>query len=307
MNKTLLLSVAIFLGNFTLTPFANANEAESRAPTWAELTNASYTGLEQGAIRLSGGNWEGEPYMEGAASRPRAGLVEDVYFTGDLNGDGVDEAVVILWQSAGGTGSNSYIAVMSMQNGDVVNIGTALIGDRVKLRSWKLSNAVVSLNVLQAGESDAMCCPTMLATRNWSFQESKLEEGVLETRGTLSLATLDGSEWALTHMDWNKPVAEGIEITLGFSGDRLAGKSACNRYSASIEEGDSPGSIKIGQSMGTRMACPENIMDAERKYLNALSQVKSFSFHVGSLVLSGSMNDESRFNLLFTSVVKGEP
>jgi len=306
MNKTTFLSIAVLLVNLTITSAANTNEAERRAPTWIELANASYAGIEKGAISLSTGNWEGKPYMEGAATRPRVGLLEDVYFTGDLNGDGVDEAVVILWQSSGGTGSNSYIAVMSGQNDDVVNIGTALIGDRVKLRSWQISNAIISLDVLQVGEGDPMCCPTMLVTRSWSLNESELGEGEPIVDDALSVSALNGSNWMLTHVDWNEPIAEGIDITLTFSGDRISGKSACNRYSAGIHDGETAGRLELSQSMGTKMACPEEVMAIERQYLDVLSRVNAFSFHVGNLVFSGPGTDGGTSSLLFKPVVNSQ-
>ncbi len=119
------------------------------------------------------------PYVEGGASRPSVGLLEDIQFSGDLNGDEQDETVAILWQNAGGTGSNIYLAVMSNRDGSLGNIATALIGDRVKLRAGTIVSGEVILDVLQAGDNDAMCCPTQLATRTWSLQENQLKESDL--------------------------------------------------------------------------------------------------------------------------------
>jgi heat shock protein HslJ len=59
---------------------------------------------------------------------------------------------------------------------------------------------------------------------------------------------------------------------------QITGKSACNRYSAGVEQGGSPGELKIGPAMGTRMACPGGLMELEQQYLEALSQVVGFSF-----------------------------
>ena len=50
----------------------------------------------------------------------------------------------------------------------------------------------VILEVLQAGKNDAVCCPTMLATRTWSLQGSQLQEGEIEETGKLSLDMLEG-------------------------------------------------------------------------------------------------------------------
>ena len=174
--------VTLLITMFTA-PVIGANPTSNGAPMLAELLNATYAGIEAGPISLSSGGWEGEPYAGSGASRPRVGLVEDVYFTGDLNGDGVPEAVVILWRSSGGTGSNTYVAVMARQGDEIKNIDTALIGDRVKLRSGRVDEGSIILEVLQAGENDAMCCPTMLAVRTWSFRDGQLEEGEIEVTG----------------------------------------------------------------------------------------------------------------------------
>ncbi len=304
MKKTSFRNIAIL---FTLLLTTSALQAGSGTPTLAELSNATYTGTEGGPVSLSNGRWEGEPYVEGGASRPSAGLVNNVYYTGDLDGDGAQEAVVILWRSGGGTGENTYVMVMARQNGEIKSIGSALIGDRIKLRSGKIADGNITLEVLQAGENDAMCCPTMLATRTWSLQGGQLKEDEIEVTGKLSMAVLEGTEWVLTHMNRDQPVPEGTEVTLAFADGRIAGKSACNRYSADIQEGENAGNIKIGQSMSTMMACPDELMKVEREYLDALSRVTSFSFHAGSLALNGQKKDGTPFSMLFSRAEKDTP
>ena len=287
--------------------FTGASHADTNIVTVKDLRDATYTGIEEKAVTLSNGQWEGEPYVEGGASRPSVGLLEDIQFTGDLNGDGQDETVAILWQNAGGTGSNTYLAVMNKRDGNLENIATALIGDRVKLRGGKIVSGEILLDVLQAGESDAMCCPTQLATRTWSLQENQLKEGEIKMMETLSLEALKGTNWILTHTDRDAPLDEGIEITLAFSDARVSGKSACNRYSAGIEEGDNAGDIRIGQSMGTMMACPEEVMKAEREYLQHLSHVNNFSFFSGSLALTGETKDGNFYTMLFKPAETSKP
>jgi len=297
MKKTSFRNIAIL---FTLLLTTSALQAGSGTPTLAELSNATYTGTEGGPVSLSNGRWEGEPYVEGGASRPTAGLVDNVYYTGDLDGDGVQEAVVILWRSGGGTGENTYVMVMARQNGEIKSTGAALIGDRIKLRSGKIADGNITLEVLQAGENDAMCCPTMLATRTWSLQGGQLKEDEIEVTGKLSMAVLEGTEWVLTHMSRDQPVPEGTEVTLAFADGRIAGKSACNRYSADIQEGENAGNIKIGQSMSTMMACPDELMKVEREYLDALAHITSFSFFAGSLALNGQKEDSTAYSMLFS-------
>ncbi|HEY5775388.1 MAG TPA: META domain-containing protein, partial [Xanthomonadales bacterium] len=89
-------------------------------------------------------------------------------------------------------------------------------------------------------------------------------------------------------------------VTLTFDAGRITGKSACNRYSADIKEGEKPGDISIGPAMGTRMACPEPLMDLETRYLEMLAQVTRFSFHAGQLALNGQNGDGTPFTMFFT-------
>jgi hypothetical protein len=77
------------------------------APTLLELRNATYAGLEDLAVpvTLEERRWEGEPFEPGAASRPSVVLAPGFRLTGDLDGDGAEEAVVVLAQSSGGSGT----------------------------------------------------------------------------------------------------------------------------------------------------------------------------------------------------------
>ena len=254
--------------------------------TQEELSNATYSGVEEDPVTLTDGRWEGEPFAEGGASRPSVGLVEDFRLLGDLDGDGKDESVVILWESSGGSGTYSYVAVVGKKDGAVKNLATAEIGDRVQVRSGSIEDGHTVLDVVQQGEGEAACCPTQLASRSWSLAGGELNEGEAQLTGTLSIETLNGSNWVLTNMKQDEPLPEGSEVTLLFADGQVSGKSACNRYSASVEQGGSPSELKIGPAMGTRMACPDGLMELESQYLEALSQVTGFSFLAGKLVLN---------------------
>jgi heat shock protein HslJ len=279
-------TLTLCLAGIFLIMASQACLAGDGAPTAVELANATYTGTEEGLVTLVDGRWEGEPYVEGGASRPSIGLVEDFTLAGDLGGDERNEAVVILWQSSGGSGTFNYVAVVGGKNGDITNLGTAALGDRVQVRGGRIDDGKIIIDVVQQAEDDAACCPTQLATRTWSLTDNQLKEGEAVITGTLSLATLAGTEWVLTHFSRNEPILEGAEVSLAFADDKISGKSACNRYSAGVEQGETPGDLKIGLAMGTRMACPGELMDLEYKYLDALSRVASFSFLAGKLILN---------------------
>jgi heat shock protein HslJ len=125
-----------------------------------------------------------------------------------------------------------------------------------------------------------------------------LEGGTLsvsetEDQGRLVLEDLSG-EWKMTHFDRDEPVAPDIDITLAFDGEKISGRSACNRYSGRVLAGDIPGALSVaGPLASTRMACPEDLMQAEHRYLHNFANLRAFSFLGGRLVLSWGDSAES--------------
>jgi heat shock protein HslJ len=263
----------------------------------AQAANATYEGIYEDPVTLEDGSWEGEPHVPEGASRPSVWLLDRLWLKGDLSGDGSEEAAVLLAESSGGSGSYSYIAAMGRRDGELVNLGTALIGDRVQLRAMRLSGERIEVDVVQGGPDDAACCPTQKATRAWSLQPDGLVELPPQITGTLSIADLAGVEWRLTHFSWDDPAPADPEITFVVEGDQLSGSSGCNRYFGGIEEA-STGELSLGPLGGTRMACPEEAMALETRYLEALAATVGYSFLAGRLALTYTV-EEGFQTLLF--------
>jgi heat shock protein HslJ len=272
---------------------AHGEHVAMAPPSWQELANASYPGVLEEPVRLSDGEWAGEPFDEGAASAPRVGLVEDFLLSGDLDGDGNEESVVLLWSSSGGSGTFDYIAVMGRaDDGSVQHRATAPLGDRVRLRSARIVDGRTILEVVQAGPGDAACCPGQKLRRTFVLEEGQLKEVSSEDLGRLSISDLEG-HWRLTHFSLDEKVGEDIEITLHAEAGQISGRAACNRYGGSLREGESPGAIAgIGPLAVTRMMCPPPQMEAEQRFLAALEQLTAFSFIAGRLVLSWQGDEE---------------
>jgi heat shock protein HslJ len=271
---------------------------ETGAPSLAELASATYEGVYDEAVTLVEGRWEGEPFVEGGASRLSAGLVDHFALIGNLNGDDREETAVLLWESSGGSGTRLYLAVMGRRHRDIVNLGTALVGDRVQVRSGGIRDNRIELDVVQAGPGDAMCCPSQLATRRWTLGEGGLVESEATITGTLSLESLGDTEWVLSEIGRGESVPDAAEITILFHDDKVTGTSGCNRYFAAVT-GDESGELVFSGMGATRMACPEPAMDLERRYLNILAGASSYSFLGGRLVL-GCNTDDGPAVLIFT-------
>ncbi len=274
------------------------SSAAGTAPTDNKLANMSYSGVYETSIHLQDGRWEGQPFVPDGASRPSAGLVESFRLNGDLNGDGVDETAVLLWESSGGSGTRLYLAIVGQRDEEIMNLATVLVGDRVQVRSGHIRNGKIELDIVQQGPDDAACCPSQLATRSWALSDAGLTEEPARITGKLSPKTLTGPTWVLTRLTRDDAVPEQPEINLAFTDERVSGKGGCNRYFAGVTTGKLPGELNIGQSGSTRMACPAEVMDLEARYLDALSRVTNYGFLVGQLALTWQ-KDDTRYTMLF--------
>jgi heat shock protein HslJ len=306
MRRLLFLSLAALLaagpgcvGNNANTSTAAKTAPVAGAPDANAVANTEYSGIYDYAVRLSDGRFEGEPFVEGGASRPTVTLVDRLSVEGDLDGDGQPERAVLLSENSGGSGVNLYLAVVTLRGGLAVNTGTAFVGNRIQVRDLEIVGRAIVLDVVQAGPADAMCCPTQMAQRRYKLDADGLSEQGSNIVGTFSLAVLDGSEWKLDQFSRTDLAPGEPPITLAFADGRISGKSACNRYFAAISPGDGDGSVKIGQAGSTMMACTPEVMALEKRYLGALAGVDKLGFVAGRLAL-GYTSDGTRGSLLFS-------
>jgi heat shock protein HslJ len=282
-------------------PLPTSSAAARPAPTLQELKNASYKGVEAagGAFTLANGRWEGKPYEPGSASVPSVTFLRDFRLAGDLDRDGAEEAVVLLAAGTGGTGEMTYLAVMGRPGGKLTNIATAPVGDRVQVRNAKVDGGRIVLDLVQAGENDAACCPGDLVTRTWGLSGAALKEGAPVKTGRLSIEALAGTEWVLRSWGWDEPAPASPEVTAKFDGLRLAGSAGCNNYFAQLAAGDAPGDLEVGSPGATRKMCPEAEMAVERRFLEQLAGVTQIRFVAGQLALPYTKQDKSDGVMLF--------
>lgn len=254
------------------------------------LKNATYRGLEGvgPAVTLVDGRYEGRPYAPGGASRPQAVMAAQPTARGDLDGDGVDEAVVLIETSGGGSGTFTHVAVVGARQGQPRNLDTRLVGDRVQVRGLRVEGGRVLLDLVRGGPQDPACCPGELATLAWKFGRGRLQpvaSGVPTAR--LSPAVTAGAPWVLRHWGGGegKPAPTTPEITLSLEGERWVGESGCNRYFAGVTAGETAGDVKVAAPGATRRACEAEAMALEQRYLALLARVGRLGFRHGELVL----------------------
>lgn len=127
-------------------------------------------------VRLTNGMYAfpaaGESSKEGYALK----LEEETIVYGDLNGDGAEDAAAVLKETHGG--SNVFYGLAAVMNwkGELKNVSTAFIGDRVVVKSLKIKDGTILVDVLSHRSDNYACCPTLPMTLRFALNDYGLEE-----------------------------------------------------------------------------------------------------------------------------------
>ncbi len=273
-------------------------------PSGEELNNLAYRGITDRPIQLKDGVCDGAPATTAGTPQPHVQLLQGSRVTGDLNADRVDDAAVLLAASTAGGGETLYVAVVlgDDDEADIRNVATQPLGSRIKVRTLRIDQGKLVLDLVKAGPGDAACCPSLKVRTSYRLQDEALVENGREEQGRLSVADLPGTTWNLVRLG-SRPLPSGVAVTIEFEGDQIMGNAGCNRYFAGIK-GNGPYDLSIGPPGATRRACPEPAMAVESAYLQALQKVTQFSFLGGRLVLSYPMGDNQPAESLVFSADK---
>lgn len=156
------------------TAIGGATPESAASLTMAALQNARYHSPDWGDYQLVDGLYHRPGALPGESSDIYVTqLLEPVAF-GDLNGDGVPDAVAFLSTQNGGTGNFREMAAMIDQGGTPENVSTVSLGDRVVIEAAQIEAGVITLNMRVQGPNDGMCCPSQSVT--WRY---RLEGGSL--------------------------------------------------------------------------------------------------------------------------------
>ncbi len=139
------------------------------------LMNADYHSdwPADGVAELEDGQYE-EEIVPGAASKLVIVVYPDMYAFGDLNGDGVDDAAVVLATSAGGSGTFISLEAVVNEQGTPKHAASAQLGDRARINSLMIESGKVTVNLVTHGPNDPMCCPSQEASQEYKLQGDAL-------------------------------------------------------------------------------------------------------------------------------------
>ena len=137
------------------------------------LRNATYSGIYDGPITLTKGLYEGKP-IEGDPARPIVQYGDGSELFGDLDRDGVEDAVVFLVEREGGSGAFTYVAAQLNRGGKPVDAGAVRIEDRIGVKSAAIKDGQVVMEIITQGPGDVACCSSHKAPRTYALENGQL-------------------------------------------------------------------------------------------------------------------------------------
>ena len=262
-----------------------ASASPSATPTLQALQSATVAGVFATPVTLASGRYDGPPADAGAASHPALVLWEPAVAFGEVDGAPGSEAVALLSSSEGGSGDMVWVAVFGVRDGQLANLATAQVGDRVRLQNLWLEQGRIVMDVVEPGPSDPACCPTQVARRIYVLSGGTLQQQQNEVLGVLGVSLLASNEWQLVSIDGEPLAKDARPPVIHFEHDGVRGFAGCNRFTAKVTD-KAPGQLSIGPAAATKMACPEPAMQLETRFLDALQKTTGYGFVAGQLAMT---------------------
>jgi hypothetical protein len=171
-------------------PSANATTAPGATLSPGDLLNAEYLIPDMNVrVELQDGvyYWVRQPgQMEKDNPAPLepqenwlSRLDPDLIASGDLDGDGAEDAAVIIRSQFGGTGIFVALAVLKNDGGSPVHLATDVLGDRVVVNAIAIERGEIIVDLLTFAPPSSpqwagQCCPTELAVLRYRLEGTQL-------------------------------------------------------------------------------------------------------------------------------------
>ena len=177
-----LTCAGLLLGCASLHPVA-ASDSRAVAQTPGDATYM----INGTAFTLNGGQASVESFP-GAASKTVVEILGEPV-SGDLDGDGVTDAAVLLVETTGGSGTFYHVAAALNQNGNFVGTRTVFLGDRIAPRQLVIRHGILIIDYAERRPGESMATPPSLGAskyliaREKQLVEIKLDEGEVIAAG----------------------------------------------------------------------------------------------------------------------------
>ena len=100
------------------------------------------------------------------------------FFLGDLDGNGTDDAAVILVHNSMGSGSFFELTTLVAESDDdfIRQTNSIPLGDRIILHSLSITSGKILLDLTVHQPGDPSCCPTKRVVRKFTFANDRISE-----------------------------------------------------------------------------------------------------------------------------------
>ncbi len=153
-----------------------------------QLMNGVYLSefVPDGKVTLTAGKFE---TSTGPAPMQKITVVlMEPMASGDLDGDGMADAAVILSTNTGGTGAFRDLHAVLNRDGQPVHAAAIPLGDRVQIKTLTIQHGAIVVDMLTHGPKDGLCCPTMAVVHTYRLEGNSLVLRPVAQRPTIRLA-----------------------------------------------------------------------------------------------------------------------
>ncbi|MFC1720737.1 META domain-containing protein [Patescibacteria group bacterium] len=282
-NKQILLLggliIIIFIGWYFL-----VNKQDAKVVISDPLNTTYLIGGE--SFTLVNGFVEKEITPESATKNKVSVFGEPVF--GDIDKDGDDDAVLILVNDPGGSGTFYYAAIAANINGEYKGTDTILLGDRIVPQKFYIDDNRAKIEYLnrEFGESFAIQ-PSVEKALHLKFEVSQSDENKLylievevdfEGEADPNIMTLDMHTWRWIKTTYNNDtelIPDNIEeFTITFKNDgTFSATTDCNSMGGSYEVEENK--ITFSDIFATEMFCEGS---QEQQFSKMLGEVNSYFF-----------------------------
>ncbi len=155
-------------------PVASPNSGGDVHQAVSSPLDATFT-ITDRKFRLIGGRFE-QPAAPGSALREVIRAVGKPV-SGDLDGDGKEDAALVLAYSGGGSGTFYYAAAALLRDGSYVGTNGVFLGDRIVPRSLEIRGGVIEVGYLDRRPDQPLtAAPTESRTKRLALVGGVLEE-----------------------------------------------------------------------------------------------------------------------------------
>ena len=128
---------------------------EEAPPTLNDAARATYWGGQARQITLKNGEFRGPKGQH-------VQLLRQFYRTGDLEGDGAVDTVVVLSVTDAGDESGQYIAVLRHLEMETISLGAERLGGQVEVRDMRIEGKRIVVDLLRHPSPGAAPEPTQV-------------------------------------------------------------------------------------------------------------------------------------------------